>query len=167
MINACDANNGGLNGRIIPEPVHDEQGLAHLMLETFPRMVAQISCVLRRTSPVQNPSQFHLLRRLRDGAATMHELAESANVRMPTVSRTVDVMSEHGWVSRERDTADKRIVRVTVTAEGKDVLNRTEAIAQQHALTLLRSLSPEVLDALSIGLPALHAAIVQNDKEFE
>jgi DNA-binding MarR family transcriptional regulator len=161
------AHDDGSSSRVIPEPAHDQRELAHLMLETFPRVVAQISCALRRSSPVQNPSQFHLLRRLRDGAASMHELAESAKVRMPTVSRTVDAMCEHGWVTRERDSADKRLVHVTITPEGHNVLDETEAIAQKHALTLLQSLSPEALEALSLGMPALHAAVVHNDKELE
>jgi DNA-binding MarR family transcriptional regulator len=167
MCSNCEAGDTAPNSHIISEPVGNRRELAHLMLETFPRIVAQISCVMRRSSPVQNPSQFHLLRRLRNGVATMHELAEASNVRMPTVSRTIDAMSEHGWVARERDPEDRRVVHVKIRLEGRDVLNETEAIAERHALTLLQSLPGETLDALSVAMPALYAAVVQSDKELQ
>lgn len=150
-----------------PHPTHEQSELAELMLETFPRMVAQISCALRRKSPVQNPSQFHLLRRLRESRCTMHELADAGKVRMPTVSRTVDAMVEHKWVERQSDPDDRRMVWVVITELGRDVLRETEAIAEEQVVNLLGSLSPDAREALARAMPALHAAVVQHDKELK
>ena len=50
--------------------------------------------------------------------ATGHELAAQLNVSVATMSGLVDRLVEHGMVTRGEDPSDRRVRRLTVTAEG-------------------------------------------------
>jgi DNA-binding MarR family transcriptional regulator len=54
-----------------------------------------------------------------DGPLRIGSLASALGVSMPTASRTVDALEALGLVSRERDPADARAVRVVPTARGR------------------------------------------------
>src|ERR671937_1556007 len=56
------------------------------------------------------------------GARTLGELAAAEQVRPPTMTRIVRALEDDGYVRRERDPADGRVVRLQATAEGERVL---------------------------------------------
>src|ERR671934_687532 len=56
------------------------------------------------------------------GARTLGELAAAEHVRPPTMTRIVRALEEDGYVRREHDPADGRVVRLHATAEGERVL---------------------------------------------
>ncbi len=58
-------------------------------------------------------------------------LAEALAISKPAVTRALDRLSQAGYLRRERDTADRRSVLVTLTPDGEDFLKTLEALAVQ------------------------------------
>lgn len=73
-----------------------------------------------------SPARWRLLVALRfqsgDGGATAGELAAHLGVREPTVTASVSRAERDGHVLRHRDEADRRIVRVRLTATGHEIV---------------------------------------------
>lgn len=55
-----------------------------------------------------------------DHADTCVGLARSLGHDKGAMTRMIDQMEENGWVSRQRDSADRRIVRLTLTDAGRE-----------------------------------------------
>lgn len=148
------------------DTAHEERGndsdrrhVAKLLLETVPAIMGLVSCEIRRRTPVESPAHFLLLRRLREGDASLHELAEAHSVRLPTMSRTVSVLESRGWVERTRAPGDRRTVHVHITDTGRAVLKDVEAVAVGRAAAILRGLDDDGVKQLSRGLAPLYDLI--------
>ncbi|GEK21260.1 MarR family winged helix-turn-helix transcriptional regulator [Cellulomonas xylanilytica] len=89
------------------------------------------------------------------GALSQQELAARLGLEKSTVSRLAAGMQERGWISRERDVDDRRLYRLQLTPEGRDVAERVGAELREHHGRLLVRLSAEERAALTVGLGAL------------
>ncbi|MHB1225501.1 MAG: MarR family winged helix-turn-helix transcriptional regulator [Gemmatimonadaceae bacterium] len=83
-----------------------------------------------------SPAQYNVLRILRgatpDGLCR-NEIQDRLLTRMPDVTRLLDRMERSGLVSRERDTADRRIVTTRLTERGHHLVDSLdEPIAGEH-----------------------------------
>ncbi len=132
---------------------------AYVLLETVPSIMGFVSSELRRNSPVDNSVHFRLLRTLRRGRRSLHELAEQQGVRLPTMSRTVSVLEKRGWVERIRSDEDRRTVFACITETGTTVLQEVEEMAARRAADLLACLPNEELEKLNSGLATLFEVV--------
>jgi DNA-binding MarR family transcriptional regulator len=73
---------------------------------------------------------------------TLGELAEAEQVQPPTVTRLVSCLESAGLVTRETDVADRRVVRVKITAEGRRNLQRIRALKNAFLTRRLAALGP-------------------------
>ncbi len=105
-------------------------------LITFDNIVNKIKKRMRKTSvrimgfPI-NMSQLKVMSAFREGKQlTMGDLCKIANVKMPTMTEMVDKLEAEGFLKRKRDTKDRRVVKVIITAKGgkihKELLNRRD-----------------------------------------
>jgi DNA-binding MarR family transcriptional regulator len=80
---------------------------------------------------------FGALTRLADGTSSQRELADRLQVSTPVVVELVDALEARGLVERRRDTTDRRLNALHVTAAGRDVLVRASAqlVASSEELT--------------------------------
>jgi len=80
---------------------------------------------------------FGALTRLADGVPSQRELADRLQVSEPVVVEIVDALEARGLVERRRDTADRRLNALHVTAAGQDVLKEATArlMASSEELT--------------------------------
>jgi DNA-binding MarR family transcriptional regulator len=140
-------------------PANARAATAHILLESLPSVMGYVTSELRRSAAVDNPVHFRLLRTLRRGSRTLHDLAELHSVRLPTMSRTVSVMEGHGWLRRRRSTEDRRTVFVELTPAGEEALGAVEEMAIRRASNLLNCLSDEENEALHTGLGALYRVV--------
>lgn len=70
--------------------------------------------------------QFFILHQLdQKGECMVGELAESMGVKPSAITAMIDRLHKHGFVSRERDEADRRVVHIRLSPTGKAAL--TEA----------------------------------------
>jgi DNA-binding transcriptional ArsR family regulator len=72
-------------------------GLPHPLPEALVELIA------RRFHVIGEPTRIRLLDRLRDGEATVHELAESTGSSQQNVSKHLGVLHEAGIVGRRKD----------------------------------------------------------------
>lgn len=93
---------------------------------------------IEATGDVITPGQYTVLAHVRGGAMTLRELAEREHVQAPSMTRIVNALTEHGFVSRAADPRDGRQIHVGITPAGEAVLNeargqRTAWLAQRVA----------------------------------
>src|SRR5580704_10223132 len=73
---------------------------------------------------------------------TLGELAAAEQVQPPTVTRLVTSLESAGLVARETDRVDRRVVRVTITAEGRRNLQRIRSLKNAYLNRRLAALDP-------------------------
>ena len=72
------------------------------------------------------PHQFSALMRISEKPCTPGELAEIERVSAPSMTRTVALLVEQGWVTRTPDPADGRQVILSLTDAGGALLAETK-----------------------------------------
>jgi len=76
------------------------------------------------------------------GRPTLGELAAVEQVQPPTVTRLVTSLESAGLVARETDGADRRVVRVRITADGRRNLQRIRTLKNAFLTRRLAALEP-------------------------
>ena len=74
---------------------------------------------------------------------TMGELSTSLSVPFSTATRIVDTLVTDGLVKRTQDPTDRRIVRVTLTAQGEKLHHTVERFTGEQVQSILSCLSRE------------------------
>jgi DNA-binding MarR family transcriptional regulator len=98
-----------------------------------------------------SPSQYNLLRILRgagEAGRTMSEIADRMINRDPDVTRLADRTVKLGLARRKRDTDDRRVVKLSITAKGLDVLGRLDQAVAVFLKQALGRLGPRRLRLL-------------------
>ena len=93
--------------------------------------------VLERTEAPLTTSQFRIMRRAAAGGERAARLADRLAVRKPTLTALADGLVAAGYLVREADKADRRAVRLHLTAAGERALAETEQIYIEKFTTLL------------------------------
>jgi DNA-binding MarR family transcriptional regulator len=78
----------------------------------------------------------------REGARLMSELAKSMEIPLSSATNLVNRLVEKGHVERERSEEDRRIVRVTLSASGKRLMQKLDQFrleASRDALSHLNA----------------------------
>lgn len=70
------------------------------------------------------------------GSATVSELAEFLQERPHSVVGLIERAAQHGLVRRTQDKSDRRVVNVSLTATGKDILSCLTMLHQAEALRI-------------------------------
>jgi DNA-binding MarR family transcriptional regulator len=106
-------------------------------------------------------SQLKLLHHLEAAASelTLKQAAESVHVSLPAASRMVDDLVRRGFVERHEDTGDRRMKRVSITADGRAVIGRLNAARLRGLQQFTHSLSDDERRYLADAL----AHILQRD----
>ncbi len=95
--------------------------------------------------------QYNVLRILRGAGPEgrpSRSIADDMISQVPDVTRLVDRLVAAGFAERRTDPDDGRVVRVQITAEGRDLLARMdEPVAGLHG-AVLGDLAPAELDGL-------------------
>ena len=112
-------------------------------------------------------AQFHALIWVGlDGPLTMGEIAQRVGVSEKTITGVVDRLERDGYVQRERDAGDRRVVRVRLTPAGARTYRQVDVqVVEQTGLFLslldptdraalrriLRRLTGRLTEAVSAG----------------
>jgi DNA-binding MarR family transcriptional regulator len=109
----------------------------------------------QRADTGATPSMLSALSTLEHlGPLTIGELAAAEQVTPPTVTSIVARLDEAGLVTREADSVDRRISRVSVSRDGRRLLERSRSRKTAYLARRLRALGSEeratVRDALLI-----------------
>lgn len=93
------------------------------------------------------------------GPVPQQHIAGRLHLEKSSVSRLITGLERRGWLIRERDPANRRYYRLTLSRDGRAVVERmAEHLRDRHARVLAR-LSGEERSALLIAIPALIKAL--------
>src|SRR5688500_17580088 len=82
------------------------------------------------------------------GPMTVGALAEHERVTKPTVTRTVHALVDQGLVVRTGDLEDGRVAWLTLSADGRRLVQRVRRRKDEYLARRLRSLEPAEIEAL-------------------
>ena len=99
----------------------------------------------------------------REGALSLGELAEIERVAPPSMTRIAARLEERGLLTRTADVTDRRIARVAITDEGRELLEETRTRRDAYLATRLAAMSPEEQGVLVRALPLLER-LARNDE---
>lgn len=74
---------------------------------------------------------------------TLNELAEAANQVAATMTGIVDRLVERGLVERQRDTQDRRALRLYLTGAGQELITQVDALQCAQVLKVIEHFSDE------------------------
>src|SRR5207249_10923851 len=77
-------------------------------------------------------------------------------VSLPTMSNSISVMVDRGWVRRNAPGVDRRVVIIEVTTAGRAALDRVARSAETHLADVLTPLDVTARRRLHRGLGVLH-----------
>jgi len=89
------------------------------------------------------------------GPQTLGALADNDLVTPPSMNRTVNVLIERGYLTRETSTVDARRVSIDLTDAGRTWVRETRRRRDAWFTTRLAKLTPEERDALALAEPVL------------
>jgi DNA-binding MarR family transcriptional regulator len=109
---------------------------------------------LERVDTDLTPQQYRILKLAGAGGERSARLAELLAVAKPTLTATADGLVAAGYARRDAEPGDRRVVRLCLTAAGRDALDRADAAYARWLDQLLAETGqPEqvlhALDALS------------------
>lgn len=112
--------------------------------------VTRLARKLRREAePGITPSMLAALSSVdRQGPLTMSELCAVEQVQPPSMTRIVAALVDVGLVSRESDPSDGRVAWVTVTPQGRKLLDRSRGRKEAYLAKALRDLEAHELETL-------------------
>lgn len=104
-------------------------------------------------------THLHILSMLEHhGDLTMSHLADLLGVSYSNATGVIDRVEERGLVERVRDTADRRVVIVRLTDEGRDRLSDIQLLKEDLLLKVLERLDVNELRGVGEALRSLRAA---------
>lgn len=86
---------------------------------------------------------------------TVLELTKKLSLHQSTTSNLVEKLETTGYLRRQRDTADRRVVRLFVSKMGAKVMKQAPDPASGKLPEVLNRLSPQELAALELALQSL------------
>ncbi|QCT03330.1 MarR family transcriptional regulator [Paenibacillus algicola] len=91
--------------------------------------------------------QFQTLRMIRSHEqCTSKLLSELLCVGKSSISSNVNRMEERGWIERHRDDEDRRVVYLSLTAEGENVLQSSEQLLQSVVASYMTHFEPQEVE---------------------
>ncbi len=91
----------------------------------------------------------------RHDSMTPGELAEHEKVQPPSMTRVIAVLEERGLVRREPHATDRRQVVLTVTDDGRDLVQRVRRRREAWLAQRLQELTPDERQILRAAAPIL------------
>jgi DNA-binding MarR family transcriptional regulator len=132
--------------------------LALLLLGGFEAMVDEVVAGLaRRGHPGVRASHEFALRAIDGGADTASELGRRLSVSKQAAAKTIAVLEDLGYVSREADAGDARRKRVHVTPRGREMVAIGGVLFDEVRERWAAQIGAEQLEALETDLGRLVA----------
>jgi DNA-binding MarR family transcriptional regulator len=97
-------------------------------------------------------------KRAQDGL-TIGTMSQMRGVDAPTATGIITRLEQHGLVERRHDHEDRRVVKVYLTDEGRDIVNTLAAPVEQFEQSMTRGFSEGEQDRLEAQLQQIIANV--------
>ena len=133
----------------------DRHGIALSILQIIPSIMRLLAAELRQADTPLLPPQLSVLTLLGETSYNLSELAELHGVSLPTMSNTISKLVEAGWVERQRLKTDRRVVMLTLTPAGQQVIEEIGQMLINKIATQLSKVPDNDLETLRDGFTIL------------
>ena len=94
-------------------------------------------------------AQYRLLGMLmKEGSLSMSALGTRLYISKPYMTSLVDALIKDGFVERQSDLKDRRVINITVTAKGRDQLENVKCLYKNNVKHILSGLNTQDLEVL-------------------
>jgi DNA-binding MarR family transcriptional regulator len=137
--------------------------LAGLLLDTL-RVIKLATAASREHSHV-SANRAGVMWQLREHAMRSGDLAQRCAMTAPALTEHVDTLAREGFVRRLEDPADRRVVLVELTAQGRRELDRYREFMKRGVASVLARLPADKRARLRVALTDLNDSIEAMTKE--
>ncbi len=88
-------------------------------------------------------------------AVSQTEIAEISRKDKTNITRILDLLEKSAWIERRKDDRDRRMYRIHITEQGKNILKNVNPITQKTDEVCTQSLSKKKVLALIESLDAV------------
>jgi MarR family transcriptional regulator, organic hydroperoxide resistance regulator len=146
----------------LKDEIKQDKPFTSLEAEVFLNLMRTADALARGAEEILKPvglshTQYNVLRILRgagERALCCREVAERMITRDPDVTRLLDRLERRGLLTRSRDSQDRRVIMVRITAAGQKVLKGLDGPVAQYHRKLLRHMDKGELHKLAELLEA-------------
>ena len=151
-------------GEFMPSASLAGPNLALLLLGGYRKLVdAAIVELEARGFKDARSSEHYALSAIESGADSAAELGRRLSVTKQAAAKTIDVLLERGYITREADPTDARRKRLALTPLGTDLLRQGHEIFNDLRSRFEREIGRQELLALEGHLTVLASAAVRAD----
>ena len=150
-------------------PARDRHDLTETILDLFSAFCSAIFVNVRESwLPIDvTLLQIKALLLVTSGPATTSQIAHRLGVTLPSATRLVDRLVEHGLVTREENQNDRRYTNVLPTSAAIDLVESLYAYRRDALNAALGRLGTNELQEVKRGFMLLVAACAADDGESD
>jgi DNA-binding MarR family transcriptional regulator len=128
---------------------------ARALLEVTSLLMRSFAAHMRQGERRLEPAHVGMLAKISVGACSLSELAQHQAVRLPTISKSVGLLVQRGWVERWTPEENRRQTMVRLTADGRRVFAGMKRQAERHVARALEPLTASERVEVEAGLDIL------------
>ena len=127
--------------------------------ELLPHAALLTRLVIRQMNGPLTRTEAGMLNALGDGPRRITELAELEGLAQPTTTLLVKRLEDRGWVARERQPDDGRVVLVRRSEAGAAALDAFRVCVAEVLESCLEQMAEEHIEALAASVGAIEALV--------
>jgi DNA-binding MarR family transcriptional regulator len=146
----------------VTQTIHSERTSTQALLDEIGPLMAGEKAAFAARCHERSISMAHVFVMSmidKHGALPMTRVAEIIESGLPTATGLVNRMVERGFVRREHDTRDRRLVLVSLTEAGAAEVRELHEARQRRMAAAVDQLSGPEQESLLAGIRALRAAL--------
>jgi len=93
---------------------------------------------------------------MKTGSLSMSDIARTLYISKPSMTMLADTLTDNGWITRNNDPEDRRVINLTITPKGKKHLQQAFEIYRIDVRALISELDDQELQRLSASLDNIH-----------
>ncbi|TAJ95260.1 MAG: hypothetical protein EPO31_02450 [Gammaproteobacteria bacterium] len=136
---------------------------AQKLLQVTMMLMRSLASSMRAGEDGLSPAHVGIMARLDGAPCSLTELARTQWVRLPTMSRSVSLLVDKGLAERQIPEGNRRQTMVSLTPEGKRVLERIKRRNERHVAEVLEPLDAAERTKVHAGLTILGRMLSPTD----
>jgi len=125
--------------------------IAENIISVYPLLYKTISRPIKHQSAVTPGGMFVMGSLKRNGMMSMSDIGKCLAMPKPHVTVIVDKLIDEGYVERQNDPNDRRIVNIIITERGQKVFQELKKTLAENMKIKLLKLSEEEQDILAVA----------------
>jgi DNA-binding MarR family transcriptional regulator len=125
--------------------------IAENLMSIHPLLYKSISKPMRRNTSITPGGMYVLGSLKRNGILSMSDIGKCLSMPKPHVTTIVDKLIEEGYVERQHDPKDRRIINILITEKGSKDFEEIKLNVSENLKEKLRLLNEEEQELLSVS----------------